>query len=60
MALKYLATGRIQGTTAERTALSGTTPTAIPQTSWKQLAKTTLVVQVQLLIVEHLQPKIIL
>jgi len=42
MAIKYLATGRLQGTTAERTALSGTTPTAIPQTSWKELGRTTL------------------
>ena len=42
MAIKYLATGRLQGTTAERVALSGNTPTAVPQTSWKELARYTL------------------
>jgi len=42
MAIKYLAGDRLIGTTAERTALSGSTPTAIPQTSWKELARVTL------------------
>ena len=42
MAIKYLAGDRLIGTAAERAALSGTTPAAVPQTSWKQLAKTTL------------------
>ena len=37
MAIKHLAGERIIGTTAERAALSGTTPTAIQQTSWKVL-----------------------
>ena len=38
MAVKYLATGRIQGTNAERLALSG----ASSQTSWKELGRYTL------------------
>ena len=42
MAIKYLAGDRLIGTTAERTALSGTTPTAIPATSWKLLDYETL------------------
>lgn len=42
MAIKYLAGDRLIGTAAERAALSGTTPDAVPQTSWKQLAKHTL------------------
>ena len=42
MAVKYLSGLRLTGTEAERLALSGTTPDAVPQTSWKQLGKTTL------------------
>ena len=39
MAVKYLAGRRMQGTAAERTALNLGTP---PQTSWKELGRTTL------------------
>ena len=42
MAVKYLAGDRLIGTAAERAALSGNTPTAIPQTSWKELGRTIL------------------
>ena len=42
MAVKYLAGERLVGTTAERAALTIINYTAIPQTSWKQLSKTTL------------------
>jgi len=39
MAIKYLSGKRLQGTAAERTALNLTTP---PQTSWKEIGRTTL------------------
>jgi hypothetical protein len=39
MAIKYLSGKRMQGTAAERTALNLTSP---PQTSWKELGRTTL------------------
>ena len=39
MAIKYLGGRRMQGTAAERTALNLTSP---PQTSWKELGRTTL------------------
>ena len=42
MAIKYLAGDRLIGTAAERTALSGNTLTAVPQTSWKELDRITL------------------
>jgi hypothetical protein len=41
MAIKYLAGERLIGTAAERAALSGTNPAAIPQTSWKELDRYT-------------------
>jgi hypothetical protein len=40
LAIKYLDANRIRGTATERLALSGTT--APPQTSWKELGRTTL------------------
>ena len=40
LAIKYLAGDRIIGTAAERAALSGSTPTSTPQTSWKLLSRT--------------------
>jgi len=40
LAIKYLDANRIRGTATERTALSGTT--SPPQTSWKELGRTTL------------------
>ena len=42
MTIKYLAGDRLIGTTAERLALSGSTLTAVPATSWKELDRITL------------------
>jgi len=42
MAIKYLAGDRIQGTAAERAALSGSSLVSTPQTSWKELDRVTL------------------
>jgi len=42
LAIKYLDAKRIRGTATERTALSGNTYTAVPQTSWKEIGRTTL------------------
>ena len=42
MAIKYLSGLRLTGTEAERVALETTSLTAIPQTSWKELARYTL------------------
>jgi len=42
LAIKHLAGERMIGTAAERTALSGSNVTAVPQTSWKELGRTTL------------------
>ena len=42
LAIKHLAGDRLQGTAAERTALSGNTLGSIAQTSWKELDRVTL------------------
>ena len=42
MAIKYLAGERMIGTAAERAALSGSNLDTITQTSWKEIARTTL------------------